>query len=567
MTYSEIFDIWMKSADSETVSELQTIDEKEKEERFYKSLDFGTGGLRGVIGAGTNRINKYTVRQATQALADYLNNSDTPGNGVCISYDSRKYSDVFALESACVLAANGIKVYLSDTLRPVPFLSFSVLNKGAAAGIMITASHNPPKYNGYKVYCETGEQIAPEMADEIVSYIGKTDIFSGVKSMDADEAKKAGLIEMMGDETEEKFIEQVLMQQQNPGISKTADIGIVYTPLHGSGNLPVRRALERAGFSNVYVVPEQEKPDPAFSTVKSPNPEDKEGFYIAEKLAAEKGAEIIIGTDPDCDRVGVMAKTKDGSFDAFTGNQIGVILMEYILSSKKERGILPGNGAVIKTIVSTYLADALGESYGVTVMNVLTGFKFIGEKIRQFENDGSYTYLFGFEESYGYLTGTHSRDKDGVVASMLVAEAAAYYKSKGKTLFDVLEEIFAKFGAYAEGLKAITLEGIEGLAKIKQIITELRENPPADVSGVKVVSVDDYKLSRRLYADGREEKLTLPVSDVLLYTLEDKSTFAIRPSGTEPKIKIYFGVTDKTSADAKLKLEKFKSDVESIVLR
>lgn len=563
MNYSDVYDIWMKSADSDTVDELKSIDEKEKEERFYKSLDFGTGGLRGIIGAGTNRMNKYTVRQATQALADYINSKGLAHLGVCISYDSRLYSDVFARESACVLAANGIKVYLSDALRPVPFLSFSVLEKGAAAGIMITASHNPPKYNGYKVYCETGEQIAPEMADEIVSYIKKTDIFEGVKYIDFD---STDLIEIMGDETEFKFIEKVLMQQQNPGIAKKADIGIVYTPLHGSGNIPVRRALSAAGFENVYVVPEQELPDPAFSTVKSPNPEDKEGFYIALKLAEEKGADIIIGTDPDCDRVGVMAKTKDGTFDAFTGNQIGVILLEYLISSKKKNGVLPENGAVIKTIVTTYLADRLVESYGLTCMNVLTGFKFIGEKIRQFEQDGSYTYLFGFEESYGYLSGTHSRDKDGVVASMLVAEAAAYYKTQGKTLFDVLEEIFEKFGAYTEGLKAITLEGIEGLEKIKQIMADLREKSPSEVLGVKVASLDDYKLGVRRYADGREEKLTLPKSDVLLFTMEDKSTFAIRPSGTEPKIKIYFGVVDKTSELSKAKLEKFKAEVERIIL-
>ena len=563
MNYSEIYEIWLKSADGDTVEELKNIDEKEKEERFYKSLDFGTGGLRGIIGAGTNRMNRYTVMQATQALANYLNCNGLADKGVCISYDSRLYSDLFAKESACVLAANGVKVYLSDALRPVPFLSFSVLNKGAAAGIMITASHNPPKYNGYKVYCETGEQIAPEMADEIVSYIKKTDIFNDIKYVDFE---SCDLIEMMGDETESLFIENVLLQQQNPGFAKKADIGIVYTPLHGSGNIPVRRALSAAGFEKVYVVPEQELPDPAFSTVKSPNPEDKEGFYLALDLAKEKDADIIIGTDPDCDRVGVMAKTKDGTFDAFTGNQIGVILLEYLISSKKKNGVLPENGAVIKTIVTTYLADRLVESYGLTCMNVLTGFKFIGEKIRQFEQDGSYTYLFGFEESYGYLSGTHSRDKDGVVASMLVAEAAAYYKTIGKSLFDVLEEIFDKFGAYTEGLKSITLEGIEGLEQIKKIMTDLRNNPPSDVSGVKINALEDYKLGVTKFADGREEKLTLPKSDVLLFKLEDNSTFAIRPSGTEPKIKIYFGVVDKTSELSKAKLEKFKAEVERIIL-
>lgn len=567
MNYNEIYELWLKSADSETADELKKIDEKEKEDRFYKSLEFGTGGLRGVIGAGTNRMNKYTVGQATQALSDYVNNQGKASDGVCISYDSRLYSDVFAKESACILAANGIKAYLSDALRPVPFLSFSVLEKGAAAGIMITASHNPPKYNGYKVYCDTGEQIAPEMADEIVSYISKTDIFTGVRRMDFDEAVSKGLIEMITSADEDKFVSRVLEQQQNPGIAKSADMGIVYTPLHGSGNIPVRKALKAAGFDKVWVVPEQEKPDPAFSTVKSPNPEDKAGFYLAEDLAAKTGAELIIGTDPDCDRVGVMAKNKDGKFDSFTGNQIGVILLEYLISAKKKNGTLPKNAAVIKTIVSTYLADRMCESYGVACMNVLTGFKFIGEKIRQFEKDGSHTYLFGFEESYGYLSGTHSRDKDGVVACLLVCEAAAYYKTLGKTLFDVLEDIFSRFGAYAEDLKAITLEGIEGVQKIKEMISELRSNPPKEIDGVKVESVADYKLRKITYADGKTEDLTLPVSDVLLFTLEDKSTFAIRPSGTEPKVKIYFGVNDKTYALALEKLAKFKDSVTKIVVK
>lgn len=567
MNYNEIYELWIKSADKDTADELKGIDEKEKEDRFYKSLEFGTGGLRGVIGAGTNRMNKYTVGQATQALAAYLNARGLSKSGVCISYDSRLYSDVFAKESACILAANGIKAYLSDALRPVPFLSFSVLQKGAAAGIMITASHNPPKYNGYKVYCETGEQIAPEMADEIVSYIKKTDIFTGVKHMDFEDAVSAGLIEMITSCDEDNFVSKVLEQQQNPGIAKKADMGIVYTPLHGSGNIPVRKALKAAGFDKVWVVPEQEKPDPAFSTVKSPNPEDKAGFYLAEELALRMGAELIIGTDPDCDRVGVMAKNKDGEFDAFTGNQIGVILLEYLLSAKKANGTLPDNGAVIKTIVSTYLADRLAESYGVTCMNVLTGFKFIGEKIRQFEQDGSYTYLFGFEESYGYLSGTHSRDKDGVVACMLVCEAAAYYKTLGKSLFDVLEDIFSRFGAYAEDLTAVTLEGIEGVQKIKQIISELRNNPPKDIDGVKVKSIADYKLRKKVYADGKTEDLTLPVSDVLLFTLDDDSTFAIRPSGTEPKVKIYFGVNDKTYDMALCKLDKFKASVTKRIIK
>ncbi|MBE7043591.1 MAG: phospho-sugar mutase, partial [Ruminococcaceae bacterium] len=389
---------WLSNGNEETVFELKSIanDENEMKERFYRNLEFGTGGLRGVIGAGTNRINIYTVRQATQALANYLIYQGEEKKGVCISYDSRKYSDVFAAETACVLAANGIKAYLSDTLRPVPFLSYSVLHFKAAAGVMITASHNPPKYNGYKAYCSTGEQIAPEMANEIMKYIMEIDVFSDVKTMNLKQAISEGMVVMVGKEVEDAYLTCVLQQQRNPEITKNNDLKIVYTPLHGSGNIPVRRALEMAGFSNVLVVPEQELPDPAFSTVKSPNPEEKEGFKLAMELADKEGADLIIGTDPDCDRVGALVRETDGGFRVLNGNQTGVILLDYILSNTK----LPKNGAVIKTIVTTYMANAICKAYGVTVMDVLTGFKFIGEKIKEFEASKEYTYLFGFEESY-----------------------------------------------------------------------------------------------------------------------------------------------------------------------
>lgn len=557
----EIYQQWLQKADEETKRELAAIagDEAEIEERFYQPLIFGTGGLRGVIGAGTNRINGYTVRQATQALASYIIGHGQWEKGVCISYDSRYHSDEFAFSAACVLAANGIRAYLSDTLRPVPFLSYSVLQKHAAAGIMITASHNPPKYNGYKVYCDTGEQISPAMADEVCRYIAQTDLFDGVKTMDADEAKRQGLIVMMGDDVEDSYLDNVLAQRLHPQVAEQTDLKIVYTPLHGSGNKPVRRALSRAGYNDVFAVPEQELPDPAFSTVKSPNPEEKEGFALAIRLAEEKGADIIIGTDPDCDRVGILVRDGDG-YQPMTGNQIGVILMEYILSSKKLNGTLPDNGAVIKTIVTTRLANLIGKAYGITVMDVLTGFKFIGEKIRQFELDGSYTYLFGFEESYGFLAGTYTRDKDAVVASLLISEAAAYYRLQNKALLDVLEELYDRYGAYCERLRSVTLEGLEGLQKITDTIAALRENPPKEIGGVAVTAVSDYQKSLRV-TDGGTEQIDLPKSNVLLFELEDGSTFVVRPSGTEPKIKIYFMVIGKNQKQAEQKMDVFEQQV------
>ncbi len=559
----EIYRYWLSNGNEETVAELNGIasDETEIKERFYRNLEFGTGGLRGVIGAGTNRINVYTVRQATQALANYLINQGEGDKGVCISYDSRKYSDLFAAETACVLAANGIKAYLSDTLRPVPFLSYSVLHFKAAAGVMITASHNPPKYNGYKAYCSTGEQISPEMANEIVNYISKIDVFHDVKTTSLEQAVSDGMVIMVGKEVEDSYLKCVLQQQKNPGIAKESDLKIVYTPLHGSGNIPVRRALEMAGFTNVIVVPEQELPDPAFSTVKSPNPEEKEGFKLAIELADKEGADLIIGTDPDCDRVGALVREPNGGFRVLNGNQTGVILLDYILSNST----LPKNGVVIKTIVTTYMANAICKEYGVTVMDVLTGFKFIGEKIKEFEKSGEYTYLFGFEESYGYLSGTYARDKDGVVASLLIAEAAAYYRSKGQSLLDVLQGLYQKYGAYLEGLQSVTMEGMEGLAKIKEITHGLRQNPPTEINGISIVAKEDYLESKRVDENGTSEIL-LPKSDVLRFELEDGSSFVVRPSGTEPKIKLYFAVIGKEEADAIEKLNKFQKNVVDTVL-
>lgn len=559
----ERYQNWLLNGNQETINELNEITDNENEinERFYRSLEFGTGGLRGIIGAGTNRMNIYTIRQATQALANYLISEKEYEKGVCISYDSRKFSDVFAAETACVLAANGIKAYLSDTLRPVPFLSYSVLHFKAAAGVMITASHNPPKYNGYKAYCSTGEQIAPEMANKIMQNMTEIDLFSDVKTMELEQAISEGKIIMMGTEIEDAYLNQVLTQQRNPGISKENDIKIIYTPLHGSGNIPVRRALEMAGFSNVIVVPEQELPDPGFSTVKSPNPEEKEGFQLAMALADKENADLIIGTDPDCDRVGALVREENGDFRVLNGNQTGVILLEYILSNTN----LPKNGAVIKTIVTTYMANAICNNYNVTVMDVLTGFKFIGEKIKEFEQSKEYTYLFGFEESYGYLSGTYTRDKDGVVASLLIAEAAAYYRSKGKSLLDVLHDLYERYGAYQEGLTSVTMEGIEGLEKIKRITKTLRENPPSNINGVSVVAKEDYLLGKRNDKDG-EHEIKLPKSDVLRFELEDHSTFVVRPSGTEPKIKLYFSVIGENESDAMEQLKSFQKNVVNAVL-
>ena len=563
MEYQKVYQLWLEKADDEAKQELLSIanDEKEIEERFYKSLEFGTGGLRGIIGYGTNRINVYTVRQATQGLANYImgKGKSEMDKGVVISYDSRRFSDVFAREAACVLCANGIRAYLFKELRPVPELSFSVRELGTAAGIMVTASHNPAKYNGYKVYSETGEQISLEMAEEIIENIAKTDLFDDVKTMDFEQAKSEGLLTMVLEELDDRFLEEVKKQSLNPeAIAQLGDdFKVVYTPFHGSGNRPVRRVLSEIGIKNVFVVKEQELPDPAFSTVKSPNPEDSEGFYLAIPLAESKGADLIIGTDPDCDRMGVFIRDREGKYQIINGNQIGILLLYYILENRKEKGILPANGAVIKTIVSTFMADAIAESYGMTVFNTLTGFKFIGEKIREFESTGKYQYVFGFEESYGYLAGTHSRDKDGVVASMLMCEATAYFKTKGKNMLKVLDELYTKYGAHYELNEAIVMEGKEGLDKIVSIMAGLRENPPTEIAGYRVIGQYDY-LTGEKKENGTITPTGLPKSNVLQFKLEDGSYVTARPSGTEPKIKFYYLIKDETMDQAKAKAKQMR---------
>lgn len=572
MDYKQEYKRWLENADKETVAELNEIsgNEKEIEERFYKTLEFGTAGLRGIIGAGPNRMNSYVVGQATQGLANQLikTNPKDAELSVAIAYDSRIKSDEFAKTSAAILAANGIKVYLFEELKPVPELSFTVRYKHTTAGIVITASHNPAKYNGYKVYGADGAQLNPELAAVVLEEIEKTDIFSGVKTCDFDKAVKDGMIVMIGDDVEEAYLDCVQAQCINPELvrEKGDTLKFVYTPFHGTGNKPVRKILKRIGFDNVVVVKEQEMPDGRFPTVKSPNPENKEGFTLAIGYAKECGADLIIGTDPDADRVEIIVKNKDGEYTNFTGNQVGALLTEYILSSLKERGQLPDDGYIVKTIVTTNLVKAICGAYGVEMKEVLTGFKFIGEKIKESEQTGIGTYLFGFEESYGYLKGTYARDKDAVVATMLIAEMTLYYREKGITLSEQMENIYKKYGYYIEYVESVVMEGMDGSAKISGIMNNLRADTPKAVAGKKVTAVRDYKTSVRTdIASGNTEKILLPKSDVIYLELEDGNNFVVRPSGTEPKIKLYCLMRGKDKAEAEALVEAVKADIKNIV--
>lgn len=572
MNYKEEYQRWLDNADAETVAELKSIsdNEKEIEERFYRNLEFGTAGLRGVIGAGPNRMNSYVVGQATQGLANQLIKTN-PADAelrVAIAYDSRIKSDEFAKTSASILAANGIKVYLFDELKPVPELSFTIGYKKTTAGIVITASHNPAKYNGYKVYGADGAQLNPELASIVLDEMEKTDIFTGVKTCDFDEAVSEGKIIMIGDDVEDAYLDCVQAQCINPELDKKkgGTLKFVYTPFHGSGNKPVRKILKRIGFDDVVIVKEQEMPDGRFPTVASPNPENKEGFELAIGYAKDCGADLIIGTDPDADRVGIIVKNKDGEYNAFTGNQVGALLSEYILSSLKERGELPSDGYIVKTIVTTNLVKAICDAYGVEMKEVLTGFKFIGEKIKESEQTGIGTYLFGFEESYGYLKGTYARDKDAVVATMLIAEMTLYYKEKGSSLVEQLDKIYEKYGYYLEYVESVVMEGMDGSAKISGIMENLRNNPPKEVAGKKVLAVRDYKTSVRTEVEsGKTEKIELPVSNVIYLELADGNNFVIRPSGTEPKIKLYCLLRGENRADADKLLEAVKKDIKEIV--
>lgn len=572
MDYLKEYGHWLENLNTEEKKELEKIKNNDAEikDRFYKALEFGTAGLRGVIGMGLNRMNVYVVGQATQGLANQLIKTNPGRNDlkVTIAYDSRHKSDEFAKTAACVLAANGIKALIFSELKPVPELSFSVRYKKADAGIAVTASHNPAKYNGYKVYGNDGAQLGPELASIVLDEIEKTDIFNGVKKCDFYDAVKSGMIEIMGDEVEEVYLDRVQEQCINPELikEKGESLKFVYTPFHGTGNKPVRKILDRVGFKNVLVVKEQELPDGDFPTVKSPNPENKEGFKIAIELAKKNSADLIIGTDPDADRVGILVKDKTGEYINLTGNQTGVLLCEYILSMRKELGTLPKDGFVVKTIVTTNIIKKICDSYGIEMKEVLTGFKFIGEKIKEAEESGKGTYVFGFEESYGYLAGTYARDKDAVVASMLIAEMALYYQEKGLSLYDQLLNIYKKYGYYKEEVVSVTMEGIEGLDKIKSIMDNIRKNPPAIFGGKNVLAVRDYKTSVRTdVKTGETEKITLPESNVIYLELEDGNNFIIRPSGTEPKIKLYCLLCGKDAAETEALALKVREDINKII--
>ena len=572
MDYIQEYKRWLDNADAETVAELKAIenDANDIKERFYKNLEFGTAGLRGIIGAGSNRMNSYVVGQATQGLANQLikTNPDADEISVAIAYDSRIKSDEFAKVSAAILAANGIKVYLFEELKPVPELSFTVRYKKTTAGIVITASHNPAKYNGYKVYGADGAQLNPELAAIVLDEIGKTDMFKDVKTCDFDKAVADGKIVMIGDDIENAYLDCVAAQSINSDLirEKGDSLTFVYTPFHGSGNKPVRKILKRMGFDNVVVVKEQELPDGRFPTVKSPNPENKEGFTIAIEYAKKCGADLIIGTDPDADRVGIIVKNKNGEYNTYTGNQVGAMLTEYILSSLKSRGELADDAYVVKTIVTTNLTKAICDNYGVEMKEVLTGFKFIGEKIKESEETGKGTYIFGFEESYGYLKGTYARDKDAVVATMLIAEMTLWCKENGSSLAEFMDGIYAKYGRYIEYVESVVMEGIDGSEKIAAIMDKLRTDTPTSIGGKKVMAVRDYETSVRTeIKSGTTEEILLPKSNVIYLELEDGNNFIVRPSGTEPKIKLYCLLRGKDSAAAEDLLAKVKDDIKKIV--
>lgn len=572
MRYMETYQKWLDSpvVDDGTKTELRAIagDEKEIKERFYKDLEFGTGGLRGIIAAGSNRMNIYTVRRATQGLAEDILNCGEQDKGVVIAYDCRHKSPEFAVESAKVLAANGIKAYVFDELRPTPELSFAVRHLHAARGIVITASHNPKEYNGYKAYGEDGGQLPPKSSDYVIDIIEKIDIFDGVKVMEEQQARDAGLIVTIGAEVDDAFLSAVRQQSINEeNFAKLGDnFKVIYTPFHGTGNKPVRRILEMTGVKHVSVVKEQELPDPDFSTVKSPNPEEKEGFSYAIEMAKQTGADLIFATDPDSDRLGLVTRNKAGEYVTLSGNQTGVLLTEFILRNKKEKGTLPSNGAIIKTIVTTPMVEPIAAAYGVKVYDVLTGFKFIGELIRDFEEHGNYSqYLFGFEESYGYLAGTHARDKDAVVASMLACQMAADYKVRGMTLYEGLLSLYETYGTYLERLKNIVLTGIDGVEKIKSIMESFRANPPKELDGSPVTEVWDVRAGTSTKSDGTVAKLDLPKSDVLKFFMADGAWVAMRPSGTEPKIKFYFGVREAGLDAANAKLDRLEKKIEEML--
>lgn len=571
MTYQEAYQTWLDFADLPDYlrEELVAMDEKTKEDAFYTNLEFGTAGMRGYIGAGTNRINVFVVRQATEGLAKLVESKgeEAKKRGVAIAYDSRHFSPEFAFESAQVLAAHGIKSYIFESLRPTPELSFAVRHYNAIAGIMVTASHNPKEFNGYKVYGEDGGQMPPADAAALTDYIRAIENPFTVELADLEASKENGLITVLGEETDVKYLEELKDLNINPDLIAEygKDMKIVYTPLHGTGEMLARRALAQAGFESVQVVEAQATPDPDFSTVASPNPESQAAFALAEELGREVDADVLLATDPDADRVGVEVRQADGSYWNLSGNQIGAIIAKYILEANKQAGTLPANAALAKSIVSTELVTKIAESYGATMFNVLTGFKFIAEKIQEFEEKHNYTYMFGFEESFGYLIKPFVRDKDAIQAVLIVAEIAAYYRSRGMTLADGIDEIFKEYGYFAEKTISVTLSGKDGAEQIKAIMAKFRDNSPEQFNATDIAVFEDFALQTKTDKDGNVEKLTTPPSDVLKYTLADDSWFAVRPSGTEPKIKFYIATVGETLAEAEEKIANIEKEINEFV--
>lgn len=570
MDINTLYNEWLEKAvaDPDLKAELESIKGKDDEilDRFYRCLEFGTAGLRGVIGAGTNRMNYYTVCQATQGLSDFLN-AHFENPSIAIGYDSRIKSDYFSKEAAKVLAANGIKVYLFKELQPTPCLSFAIRYFKTSSGIILTASHNPAKYNGYKCYNANGYQMTDEEANETYEYIKKVDYFTGIKSMDFDEAVENGLIEYMGDEVIDAFLDEVIKQCVNPDITKSAGLKVIYTPLNGTGNKPVRKILDRIGVKEVYVVPEQEMPDGNFPTCPFPNPEIKQAFECALKMAEDIQPDLLLATDPDCDRVGIAVKDSTGDYKLMSGNEVGAMMLNYLLSQKKEKGLLSENSIAVKSFVSTDLAEVIAKKYNCTLKNLLTGFKYIGELITQLEAQGrADDFVMGFEESYGYLAGTHARDKDAVVASMLICEMAAYYKTKGKSLAEVMDSIYDEFGYYFNTVSSYTFEGASGMEKMAAIMDGLRADVPKSFGGMEVTVIDDYKTSISTnIADSGTKTIDLPKSNVLAYTLTDGNKIIVRPSGTEPKIKAYITAIGKTKAEAQAIADKLLADADALM--
>ncbi|MGG0257020.1 phospho-sugar mutase [Bacillus toyonensis] len=570
MNWKQEFSRWLSygELDVELKEQLENMkqDEKKIEDSFYKNLEFGTGGMRGELGAGTNRLNVYTVRKATQGLAKFIEKlgEEAKERGVVVAYDSRHKSPEFAMEVAATLGAHGIKTYVFESLRPTPVLSFAVRHLHTVSGIVLTASHNPPEYNGYKVYGDDGGQLPPKEADELISYVNAVEDELTVEVADVEQLKADGLLHIIGQEVDDAYAAElndvIINKEMVQKVGK--DLKIVFTPLHGTSNLSVRRGLEEVGFTDVTVVKEQELPDPNFSTVKSPNPEEHVAFEYAIRDGEKIGADVLIATDPDADRLGVAVRNHDGEFQVLTGNQTGALMLDYLLSQKKENGTLPENGVVLKTIVTSEIGRTIAKAYSLDTVDTLTGFKFIGEKIKQYEESGQYEFQFGYEESYGYLIRPFCRDKDAVQSVLFACEVAAYYKSQGKTLYDGLLEVFEKYGFFREDLVSLTLKGKDGAEQIQEMMATFRENPPKEVAGLTVVAVEDYKASIvTSLQDGHKEEIHLPKSNVLKYQLEDGSWFCLRPSGTEPKIKFYFGVKDNSLQNSEQKLLTIKEDI------